>query len=126
MKRLRFAVNLILTVYLLTGFLFGQCRNLEELDFVDQVRVTFPASLKYDGVKISTVEMSRKRIRPREFLVDAQTEFPVGFEKDYKNGLWFVFYCADSSAVLWVQRVESGSKMKFETKTEQEKRLKKQ
>lgn len=104
---------------------YPQCRALKGLEYGENRRFSLPLKiLDYDGHKISVSIITKDVDYLQEFPVDDLTEFPVGFEKNYKKSMFTVIYCADTRAVLWVQPFMQRSQ-KYETKAAQIKKTKK-
>ena len=102
----------------------AQCRNLSILEYAENRRFSLPAKItNYDGQKISVSIVVKDLVLITEFPVDDQTEFPIGFQKNYKQGTYIVVYCADTRTVLWAQKSIDRFD-KYETKADQRKRKK--
>jgi hypothetical protein len=100
-----------------------QCRELRGFDFSENRRFTFPAKVTgYDGMELTVSISISKEVKYTAFPVDAKSEFPVGFDKNYRDGLFTIVYCADTRTVLWVQKFVD-LKEGYESKEKQDKRL---
>lgn len=104
--------------------LFAQCTGADGI--FAPVRFTYPAKITdYSGQKLFFSVETSDTVHITEKEVDENTQFPIGFEKDYKNGRYFIFICDNQpEKVAWVQKIRPSS-VKIETKKEQDKRLKK-
>ena len=121
----------IFAILFLAVSLFGaECRGLDAFEFARNRAFTLPARIdSFDGIKLAgTVKVSTKnlvRLEPFEFVVDDKTEFPKGFEKTYKSGLFTIVYCRDTNLALWIQRYASAPE-NYETKAAMDQRMEKQ
>jgi hypothetical protein len=118
-------LKIILPILLLAGVVGAQCRTIaDEWEFSQQVRITPQVEIKdYTGKNLYFLVQMKTSVKPMEMAVDDLTLFPPGFEKNYKSGRWFIFFCDDTKTILWVQRVEKPLPM--ESKKEQQTRLEK-
>lgn len=120
MKEIFFLI--VLLVASVSGFA-QQCRDLKGFEFGENRRFTFPAKVTaYDGVELSIVVPMKNETRVTKFPIDSLTEFPVGFDKNYREGYWTIVYCGDTRTVLWVQKFVE-LKDGYESKEKQDKRL---
>jgi|SRR6185369_4083055 len=116
-------MKIFLIILLLSVGAFAQeCRN--DAGFIAPVRFTYPAKITdYSGQKIFFSISTKNTVFVSEMDTDAKTQFPAGFEKNFKDGLYFIFVCEDSPRVVaWVQKLRK-SDIKLETRIDQEKRL---
>ena len=122
MRKILFAVFLIVAF---AHVFFGQDKDACASEtLVAPYSFTYPAKITdYTGEKIFFSISLSKNVFISEMTVDDKTQFPVGFEKNYKKDLWYIFFCTDKpQTVAWVQQVGI-NRIKLETRVVQLKRI---
>lgn len=115
-------MRILIVILFLSYSLFAQCADKD--GYFAPVKFTFAAKLtNYDGQKLYFSVSKPKIVHITELEIDENTQFPVGFQKEYKSGLWFIFVCEETpSKVAWVQKVRTNT-ARMEKKSEVDKRL---
>jgi hypothetical protein len=119
-------MKVFLLILLLSASAFAQGAQCADTEGTTApFRFTLPVKFTdYSGQKLFFSVSKQREVIVTEMSVDEHSQFPVGFEKDYKDGRWYIFFCKDTpDLVAWVQKISSKQGGKLETRAEQIKRI---